>query len=197
MQVQGTSDWHEARCGVVTASRFSDVLMKPTTAGYMNYRAEIIAERLTGKPAESYQSKEMQWGILQEENARRVYELVNDIQVDQVGLIKHADIEAGASPDGLVGDRGLIEIKCPNTSTHIKTLLARKHPAQYEAQMQGQMWITNRDWCDFVSYDPRLDDKNAFFTVRVYRDDAYIQKLEKSIIVFLHEVDQLIKKLEK
>jgi putative phage-type endonuclease len=193
---QGTNDWFQARCGVVTASRFSDVLMKPTTAGYMNYRAEIIAERLTGKPAESYQSKEMMWGVEQEDNARKVYELVNDIQVDQVGLIKHADIEAGASPDGVIGD-GLIEIKCPNTSTHIKTLLEKRHPRQYEAQMQGQMWITGAKWCDFISYDPRLDDKNAFFSVRVYRDDAYIKNLDKAVRVFLHEVDQLIKKLEK
>ena len=193
---QGTNDWFQARCGVVTASRFSDVLMKPTTAGYMNYRAEIIAERLTGKPAESYQSKEMAWGVANEDDARKVYELVNNLKVDQVGLIKHDEIEAGASPDGVVGD-GLIEIKCPNTSTHIKTLLEKRHPRQYEAQMQGQMWITGAKWCDFISYDPRLDDKNAFFSVRVYRDDAYIKNLDKAVRVFLHEVDQLIKKLEK
>lgn len=193
---QQSDDWFQARCGVVTASRFSDVLMKPTTAGYQNYRAEIIAERLTGKPAESYQSKEMMWGIAHEDEARQIYELINNLEVEQVGLIKHAEIEAGASPDGVVGD-GLIEIKCPNTSTHIKTLLDKKHPRQYEAQMQGQMWITGAKWCDFISYDPRMDDKNAFYSVRVYRDEAYIRSLDKAVRIFLHEVDQLIKKLEK
>lgn len=194
---QLSDSWFQARCGVVTASRFSDVLMKPTTAGYQNYQAEIIAERLTGKPAESYTSKEMLWGINQESDARELYSLIHDVEVSETGLVKHNKLEAGASPDGLVGDKGLIEIKCPNTSTHIKTLLDRKAPAKYKAQMQGQMWITNRDWCDFVSYDPRMDDKNAFFTTRVYRDEIYIKSLEKAVAMFLHEVDQLIKRLEK
>lgn len=198
MNPQGSREWLEDRAGVVTASRFADVLATVRVgeaAARYNYKAEIIAERLTGAPTETYTNQAMQWGIDHEAEARAIYEAINDIKVEQTGLVKHKTLLAGASPDGLVGADGLIEIKCPNTATHIGTILSDVSPAKYYAQMQGQMWITSRKWCDFVSYDPRLNDELAIFICRVIRDEDYIKLLEDSIIYFLEEVELLIKKL--
>lgn len=199
MKLQGTDEWHLDRVGVATASRFADVIAKirsGESASRINYKAQLVAERLTGKPTDSATTKEMQWGIDHEDTARMIYEAINDLKVEQTGLVKHSEIEAGASPDGLVGEDGLIEIKCPNTATHIKYILSKTYPKQYYAQMQGQMWITNRKWCDFVSYDPRLDDQLAFYVHRVERDDAFIENLEAEIKEFLQEVEDLIKELK-
>ncbi len=196
--IQGSQAWLQARCGVVTASRFNDVMAKIKSgeaAFRYNYKAEIIAERLTGLPTASFSNAAMQWGTDHEDEARRVYESITGTQVEQTGLVKHVDWEVGASPDGLVGSNGLIEIKCPNTATHIQTLLAKEMPKKHYAQVQGQMWITNRVWCDFVSYDPRLDDKNAIFITRVKKDDEYIKLLCDEIKAFLQEVNELIKEL--
>jgi len=150
---------------------------------------------LTGKPAESYTSKEMQWGLDHEAEAREIYSVINEVEVLESALVDHPTLKAGASPDGLVGEDGLIEIKCPNSATHIQTLISGKAPSKYIPQMQGQMWITGRQWCDFVSFDPRLDDKNAIFITRVERDRDYIKRLEVEVKKFLKEVDQLIKQL--
>lgn len=193
--IQGSKEWRQARIGVVTASRFADVMSNPKLATYKNYLAEIVAERLTGNPTESYTNGSMQWGIDHEDEARAVYAAIKGVEVKETGLVKHADLEAGASPDGLVGKDGLIEIKCPNTATHIQTLILGVHPKKYYAQMQGQMWMTDTKWCDFVSYDPRLDDKNAIFITRVVRDDAYIKMLEEEVVKFLVEVEQMIEQL--
>lgn len=196
--IQGSKEWLQARVGVVTASRFNDVMAtirNGEAAARYNYKAEIIAERLTGLPTESYTNTAMQWGIDHEDEARKIYEAIKDLNVEQIGLVKHFKLEAGASPDGLVGDNGLIEIKCPNTATHIKTLLTNEAPKQYYAQIQGQMWITGRKWCDFISFDPRIDDKNAIFIKRVKRDNEYIKLLEDSVKTFLDEVDEIIKGL--
>jgi putative phage-type endonuclease len=200
MKPQSTDQWKQDRCGVVTASRFSDVLAKIRTgeaAARYNYKAEIIAERLTGIPSEGFTTSAMQWGIDHEDQARAIYEAINDVKVDQTGMIKHSEIEAGASPDGLVGDEGLIEIKCPNTATHIQFLLSRNVPKNYYAQMQGQMWITGRQWCDFVSYDPRLNDRLAFTVQHILRDDKFIEELEREVRLFIQEVEQMILELEK
>lgn len=196
--MQGTDEWYQARCGVVTASRFADVLAtirSGEAAARYNYKAEIIAERLTNCPATSFTTTAMQWGTNHEPEAREVYHLVTGHRVEEVGLVKHATLAAGASPDGLVETDGLIEIKCPNTATHIATILEGKVPRKYLPQIQGQMWITGRKWCDFISYDPRLNDKLAFFMVRVERDEEYIKKLEEQIVLFLEEVDELLKEL--
>lgn len=195
---QGTAEWKQSRVGVVTASRFADVLTtikSGESAARYNYKAEIVAEKLTNLPTESFSTAAMQWGTDHEPEARVIYAAINNIEVGETGLIKHETLEAGASPDGLVGDDGLIEIKCPNTATHIQTLISGKHPKKYDAQMQGQMWITGRKWCDFVSYDPRLSDELAIFITRVERDDEFIAVMATSVEQFIKEVDEMIEKL--
>lgn len=197
---QRTNEWKECRIGKVTASRVSDVVAK-TKSGYSasrdNYMAQLVCERLTGKPAESYSNAAMQWGTETEPLARAAYETKMDVLVDEIGFIDHPTIvNSGASPDGLVGDDGLIEIKCPNTATHIDTLLTQTVPKKYADQIFWQMACTGRQWCDFVSYDPRLPADLQLFIKRIPRDDQYIQHLEAEVIEFLtetaHKVAQLL-----
>jgi putative phage-type endonuclease len=189
---QGTDEWKALRCGKVTASRVADVVAR-TKSGYSasraNYMAQLIAERLTGVPAPSYTSAEMQWGTDQEPHARDAYQRTTFEMVEQVAFVHHPKIEhAGCSPDGLIGDAGLIEIKCPNTSTHLETLLGKSAPAKYIDQMQFQMACTGRQWCDFVSYDPRMPENMRLFIRRVKRDDKRIDELETEIASFLFEM---------
>lgn len=188
---QGSAEWHALRCGKVTASRVADVIAKTKTgpsASRLNYAAELIAERLTGVSADGFTNAAMQWGTDQEPNARRAYEFMNDISVEQVAFVIHPDIEdAGASPDGLVGEHGLVEFKCPNTATHIDTLIKQEVPTKYITQMQWQMACTGRQWCDFVSYDPRLPESMQIFIKRVQRDNALISSLEDEVVKFLRE----------
>lgn len=197
---QGTDEWHQARLGRVTASRLADVLAKVKSgeaAIRANYRAELIAERLTGVPAQSFTNAAMEWGTEHEPYARGLYEVTKDVLVDQVGFAVHPTIEqAGASPDGCVGDDGLVEIKCPQTATHIATLLSGVAPSKYIPQMQWQMACTGRKWCDFCSYDPRLSDKLKLFVVRVERDDEKIAEMETEVRKFLAEIEDTINKLE-
>ena len=192
---QRTPEWFSARLGKATGSRFSDIMAK-TRSGYSssrkNYAAELVTEILTNTPSESYTSGAMQWGTDNEPVARLQYELSTGNEVLETGFWIHDTLSAGASPDGFIGTDGLIEIKCPNTATHIDTLISKKLPRQYEAQVQGQMWITGRTWCDFVSFDPRLPENVQMFVVRVERDDLYIKELEEEIIKFLEEVDNLV-----
>jgi len=198
---QGTSEWFAARCGKVTASRVADIIAKTKTgpsASRENYLAQIVCERMTGKPAESYSNAAMAWGTEQEPYARAAYELAKDFLVQEVGFVVHPLIEdAGASPDGLVGDFGLVEIKCPNTATHIQTLLDQKVPEKYNTQMQWQMASTMRQWCDFVSFDPRMADGLQLFIKRVEFDPMYVAQLEKEVINFLMDVQDKIQKLNK
>ena len=197
---QRSDEWREIRVGKVTASRVADVVAK-TKSGYStsreNYMAQLVCERLTGKPAEQYSNSAMQWGTETEPLARAAYEAKMDVLVDEVGFIDHPSIvNSGASPDGLVGADGLIEIKCPNTATHIDTLLSQTVPKKYADQIFWQMACTGRDWCDFVSYDPRLPPDLQLFIKRIPRDDKYIQLLEAEVIEFLtetaHKVAQLL-----
>jgi predicted phage-related endonuclease len=134
----------------------------------------------------------MQWGTDNEPLARLAYSLETGNDVEETGLWLHEIIPAGASPDGFVNDDGLVEIKCPNSATHIETLQNKKIPRQYFAQVQGQLWITERSWCDFVSFDPRLPENAQMIVIRVDRDDKYITELEKEIITFLQEVDEQV-----
>lgn len=198
---QGTPEWFAARLGNVTASRVADVIAK-TKSGYSasrdNYMAQLICERMTNTVAESYSNAAMQWGTETEPLARAAYESYADVLVDQVGYIKNPWLaRAGASPDGLVGKWGLIEIKCPNSSTHIDTLLSETVPTKYITQMQWQMACTGRVWCDFVSFDPRLPDGLQLFVKRVERDAEYIAMLEKEVALFLEELDTKIFKLNE
>lgn len=192
--IQGSPEWLAARCGKVTASRVADLVAKTKSgwgASRANYMAELIAERLTGTPASSFINAAMQWGTDTEPQARAAYEFIHDQDVVEVGLVPHQHIEmSAASPDGLVGDEGMLEIKCPNTATHIDTLLGQKVPAKYNTQMQWQMACADRNWCDFVSYDPRLPEHLSMWVSRVDRDDERIKELETLVVEFLAELDE-------
>jgi putative phage-type endonuclease len=198
--VQGSAEWHAYRCGKVTASRVADVIAKTKTgwgASRANYAAQLIAERLTGTAADSYTNAAMQWGTDTEPQARLVYEMMSDVSVEQVGLIPHPTIAMScASPDGLVGTDGLVEIKCPNTATHIETLLSEAVQGKYITQMQWQMACSGRAWCDFVSFDPRMPGEMQLFVSRVMRDDAAISELTTQIEVFLAEVADTVSRLQ-
>lgn len=197
--MQGSPEWYTARLGMATASRFSDVLAKIKTgeaAARKNYRAQLICERLTGVPADSFTSSAMQWGIDTEPTAREAYEAQTGELVEQVGFIRLPDLMAGCSPDGLIGSDGGVEIKCPNTATHIDTLL-KGMPAEHLPQIHGAMWITGRQWWDFVSFDPRLPERLQLYIQRVKRDDAYIKTLEAEVKAFLAETDTLVAELER
>lgn len=196
---QGSLEWLAARAGKVTASRINDVMASKTTAAYRDYRAQIVAEILTGQPQESgFTNAAMQWGTEQEKFARAEYELACDWTVDEIGIVLHPTIERGAaSPDGLVSTNGLVEIKCPKTATHLQTLIDKKQPRQYENQMLWQMACTGREWCDFVSYDPRLPDDLQLFVHRFDRDDKRIEEIETAVTQFLSEVDEMIDNIRK
>jgi len=198
---QRTEEWFAARCGKVTASRVADIIAK-TKTGYStsreNYLAQLVCERMTGKPAESYSNAAMQWGTDQEPFARAAYEAAKDVLVDELGFAVHPTIAmAGASPDGLVGEFGLVEIKCPNTATHIETLLTQIVPTKYITQIQWQLSCTQRQWCDFVSFDPRMDEGLQLFIKRVEYDPIYVGQLEKEVINFLFDVEYKIMQLNK
>lgn len=191
--IQGSPEWHAARCGKATASRIGDIVARTKTgwgASRANYAAELIAERLTGAPAERFQNDAMRWGTEQEPRARMEYEFRTDASVQTIGLVRHPSIVASlASPDGLVGDVGLVEIKCPNTATHIETLRGAEIDGKYVKQMQWQMACTGRAWCDFVSFDPRMPAQMALHIRRVSRDDKLIADLERDVAAFLVEID--------
>jgi putative phage-type endonuclease len=196
---QGTPEWFAQRLGKVTASRVADIIAKTKTgvaASRGNYLAQLVAERLTGQAADSFKSGAMQHGTETEPMARMAYETETGQMVTEVAMIQHPKIEmAGASPDGLVGEDGLVEIKCPNTSTHIATLMADKAPSEYMAQMQWQMACTGRAWVDFVSFDPRMPDDMQLFIKRVPRDEKLIAEYEAEVIKFLAEVQETVDKL--
>jgi len=197
--VQGTPEWLAARAGRVTASMISNVLMKPETAGFRDYQAQLVAEILTGKPQGSdYTNIHMQFGSETEPLARSAYEAETGFSVDEVGLCIHPTIErAGASPDGLVGNSGLVEIKCPKVATHLAYLIAGVVPAGYKNQMMWQMACTGLDWCDFVSFRPDLPEHLQLFIVRFKRESAKILELETAVISFLSTVDAMLAKLKK
>jgi putative phage-type endonuclease len=199
--IQGSAEWKSQRLGRVTASRVSDVVAKTKTgwsALRANYMAQLIAERLTGEVQESYTNAAMQWGSDTEGRAREAYQFRIDAEVQPAGFVNHPTIiMSGASPDGYVGDLGLVEIKCPNTATHIETLIDQSVPSKYLTQMQWQMACTGRKWCDFVSFDPRMPESMRFMMSRVYRDDVLIATLENNVRDFLAELDAKIGALNK
>jgi putative phage-type endonuclease len=198
---QGTEEWRLARCGKVTASRVADIIAK-TKSGYstsrVNYMAELICERLTGVPTEGFVSGAMQHGIVTEPTARAAYENHSGALVMETGLVPHPAIPmAGASPDGLIGDDGLVEIKCPITATHIETLLGQSVPGRYVNQMQWQMACTGRKWCDFVSFDLRMPENMQLFVQRIERNDETISLLEREVMMFLGELDKKVGELKE
>jgi len=197
--IQGTDAWFSARLGKATASRIADIIAK-TKSGYStsrdNYMAQLVCERLTGQKGESFTNAAMQHGTDTEPLARSAYEALNGLLVEEVGFVQHPKIEmAGASPDGLVGLFGMLEIKCPNTATHIDTLLSQSVPTKYITQMQWQMRCCERQWCDYVSFDPRLPQDLQLFVKRVEFDAAYVATLEEEVNLFLKELDTKVNKL--
>lgn len=195
MMEQRSQEWIDARLGKVTASRISDVMAqgrggKPS-ATRANYRAELVVERLTGVPKEGFSNAAMAWGTETEPQARATFTLTTGLSVDEVGFIPHPSIDmTGASPDGLIGKTGLIEIKCPNSATHIATLRGADIDDKYMKQMQWQMVCTGREWCDFVSFDPRLPDEMQLHIRRVDADRAMIETIETAVREFLAEVEE-------
>lgn len=196
---QRTDEWFAARLGKATASRISDVVAKTKTgygASRATYMGELIAERLTGKKAEGFESAAIRWGVETEPQARAAYEFFRDATVIEVGFIDHPRIAmSGASPDGLIGDDGLVEIKCPLTKTHIDTLLSQSVPKDYLLQMHWQMACTGRAWCDYVSFDPRMPARLQLFVKRIARVDSVIEDLEREVEDFLREVSEKVMRL--
>jgi len=196
---QRTDEWFTARLGRATASRAADILAKIKSgeaATRRQYRAQLVVERLVGKPYEHYVNEAMQHGIDQEPFAIMSYEATTGNIVQPVGFIQHPELMAGASPDGEIGEDGLLEAKCPTTAEHIDALLNGMSP-KHIPQVQFQMWITGRAYVQFVSYDPRMPERMQLYVQRVVRDDKYILTLEAEVIVFLKEVDAMVERLLK
>jgi putative phage-type endonuclease len=198
MSEQQTEQWFTDRLGKVTASRLADVLAKTKTgysASRANYMTQLVLERITKTRAESYSNAAMEWGVTQEPFARAAYEAHTGQMVEEVGFIPHPTIEAaGASPDGLVGDDGMVEIKCPSSSTALECWLIHAQggnpvDAKYYAQMQFQMRCADRSWCDYVVFDPRMPAKAQLFVFRVQRNAEFLRIAEDEVITFLTEVD--------
>ncbi len=192
---QGSDEWRDLRLGAITASKFSAVLSKGQGKTRKSYMNELAAEILTGAPAESYSNQYMEWGTETEPQARAMYRLRTGFDLDSVSFIRGID-GVGVSPDDLVNDDGLLEIKCPKTTTQIETFMSGKMPATHNPQVQGQMWVSERKWCDFVSFDPRINGDASWFCIRIERDDEYIKTLEGEVIQFKKELDDLVKILK-
>lgn len=198
---QGSKEWYAARLGQLSASRIADAIAR-TKSGYgasrANLMANLICERLTGVPMEGFTSQAMQWGLDIEPQAKAAYEFRTDRTITPVGYIPHPDIDhSGASPDGLIDHDGLIEVKCPNTSTHIDTLLGQSIPGKYVIQMMWQMECTGRAYADFCSFDPRLPENLQLFIKRVDRDEKRLSELRTEVKAFLAEMDEKLDALSK
>jgi len=196
---QRSEEWFQARLGKVTASRVADVLAKiksGESASRRNYKIQLVSERLTGERQETYINQAMQDGIDREVFARDRY-IQQFGEVEEVGFVKHPTLEAGASPDGMVGEDGILEIKCPMGSTHTETLMTQDVPSRYIPQIQFQLLVTGRKWCDFVSYNPMFPEHLQIFVKRVEADPVYQKELESEVKQFLSEVDNVINKLKE
>ena len=203
---QRSADWFAQRIGLCTASRFKDAIsrLKPKkdekvgapSQARLGYLVEVVTERLTGQPTPHFTTAAMQWGTDNEPAARIEYEFRRELVVEEVGFIRHPSIMAGASPDGLVGDDGLIEIKCPSSCRQVETWIGGM-PDDHKPQVQGQLWITGRAWCDFVSYDPRMPTEFQFYVERIERDDIFIAALDAEVRAFLEDADKLINQLRE
>lgn len=196
---QGTPEWQLLRCGAITASTISDLLSR-TKTGWSASRAALIAEkvteRLTGKITDTYQNDAMRWGIEQEPHARSLYSFLHG-EATPTGIWEHQDVKGFlASPDGLVGDEGLLEIKCCSSHVHINDyLLAGKIPLKYELQMQAQLSVTGRSWVDFCAFDPRLPTEMQLWVKRIYRDEKVIADMLDNVRVALVEIENTVSEL--
>jgi len=196
---QGSDEWLAMRLGKVTASKVSEVISKgrgkAPSKSAETYMIELIAETLTGQSKPFFINDAMRWGTETEPQARNMYEVNNDfVSVKEVAFVEHNE-QVGISPDGLIGDDGLLEIKCPTTTTQLKYALSDDYSADYKAQIQMQLWVTERKWCDFVSFDPRLDCAAGYLQQRVYRDEDYIEEMKTKVYAFVEKMNLLITKL--
>ncbi len=200
---QRTAQWFQARLGKVTASNIYNVLSKTAkglpTSKYEDYKIKLITERLTGETSPHYETEDMRWGIEHEEDALKEYAFIYDTEISQCGFIQHPTLKmAGASPDGLIGENGLIEIKCPRSANHMRFCIDNEIKPEYHAQMQFQMACTERQWCDFISYDPRFTGDSSHLRMkikRIYRDDKQIEQINQAVQAFLAEIEREIKQL--
>jgi putative phage-type endonuclease len=194
---QGSQEWKAARIARVTASRFGDVMSNgrgnAPSATAKSYMFDLISESLTGKPSDEISAKSLEWGNKHEPEARAIYSMITERNVDRVGFAIHGKYPlVGASSDGLVGDDGCIEIKCPfNSTVHLKTMMTGCVPSEYHWQVQGGLWVLDRQWCDFISYDPRMPQSHRLVVIRVERVQLEIDKLEEKIEAFLGEMATL------
>ncbi|QEE11715.1 YqaJ viral recombinase family protein [Bartonella krasnovii] len=200
---QRTAEWFQARLGKVTASNVYNVLSKTAkgmpTSKYEDYKIKLMTERLTEEISQSYITPAMQWGIDYEEDPLREYAFIYDTEVTRCGFIQHPTIQmAGASPDGLIGEDGLIEIKCPQSSNHLRFFIDGNIKSEYYAQMQFQMACTGRKWCDFMSYNPNFVGKSTGLRMkikRINRDEEQIEQINQAVEIFLAEIDQEMQKI--
>lgn len=206
-EVQRNDEWYSQRLGIPTASRYKDILTMPRAkkdieAGALSqaarsYALDIIAERLTGERKE-FSTAATDWGNLNEPLAIAEYQERTGNNVLECGFVRHEKIATGASPDGLIGIDGGIEVKCPfNTSIHLNNAVTREVPDEYYAQIQGQIWVCGLDWVDFVSFDPRIEGKARMSIVRVEKDIEFIQNLERQIINFNEKLNEMWEILTK
>lgn len=196
---QGSEEWLRLRLGLVSASRFKDIMTNPRnktelfSATAKSYMLELIAEILTGEQKE-VSGKALEWGSNNEKSAQIEYAFEQGVTVDEIGICLTDDRQIGASPDGFIGDFGGIEIKCPyNSANHISTVIAGEMPKEHVAQVQGNLLVNNRLWWDFVSYDPRIDGKGRIFITRINRDEEYIAKLQEKLTAFIVEMKRILK----
>ena len=191
--VQGSDEWFAAKLGMVSSSHFKEVLNKKT--GRKLYMRKVAGERLSGANESSFSNKNMQDGIDLEPDAKLYYEKVNKCEVQEVGFIKKDDW-IGSSPDGLVGVDGQIEIKCVIPSTQIATILGGIMPNEHIKQVQGQLFVSERKWCDFISYCPLLKPR-PFFSVRVFKDEEYLHNLAVELEMFIADLKKMIDSITK
>lgn len=193
--MQGSPEWFLERCGCATASNFSDVLAKGQGKTRAAYLRRVVTERLTGKPVDTYRNGHMDRGQEQEPYGRLAYEHLTGEPVVQVGFLKHPTMMTGCSPDGLIGSDGGAEIKSVIPTVQLETVLGGEFPTEHRAQIQGNLWITGRQWWDFVSFSPDMPEHLRLYVFRVQRDDSYISNLELEVRRFLAEVDEMYARL--
>lgn len=196
---QRSPEWYEVRLGKVTSSNFKNVIANGRGSAPSktrnNYMIQLIAERITSEKQDYFLNDDMIHGMDTEQQAKDFYEWKEGVEIEEVGFIEHSE-DVGVSPDGLIGTNGMIEIKCPKTTTQVQRVLDGIFPSEYKAQVQGQLWVAEREWCDFISFDPRIISSAAsYFKIRVYRDEEYIKQLESKTALFVDEMKTMMEKL--
>lgn len=189
--IQGSEEWRLSRLGIVTASKFKDVLSKGQGKTRRTYLLKLVGERLTGELSESFGNEHTERGHEMEITARRLYTLQTDNSVELCGFMKRGDV--GYSPDGIIGNDGLIEIKSKLPHLQLECILSGDLPSEHEAQVQGGLWVTGREWCDFLSFWPGL----PLFKVRAYRNESYISNLTREVDAFVAEIYETIELIKQ